>query len=126
MDFEVSTVIPASPDEVYEAWLNSKRHSKMTGAKAKVSANVGDSFVAWDGYISGKNLKLEPGKRIVQAWRTSEFSDDEDDSQIEVILKPVKEGTQLILRHSNLPAHGEIYRQGWEDSYFTPMRAYFG
>jgi len=126
MEFEVSTVIPASPDEVYEAWLDSKRHSKMTGAKAKVNSKVGESFVAWDGYISGKNLKLEPGKRIVQAWRTSEFSEDEADSQIEIVFKPVKEGTKIILRHTNLPPHGEIYRQGWEDSYFTPMQAYFG
>jgi len=126
MEFEVSTVIPASPDEVYEAWLDSKRHSKMTGAKAKVNSKVGESFVAWDGYISGKNLKLEPGKRIVQAWRTSEFSEDEADSQIEIVFKPVKEGTKIILLHTNLPPHGEIYRQGWEDSYFTPMQAYFG
>lgn len=126
MEFEVSTIIPASPQEVYDAWLDSKGHSKMTGAKAKVSAKAGDTFMAWDGYISGKNLKLEPGKRIVQAWRTSEFSDEEEDSQIELIFKPVSEGTQLILRHTHLPSHGEIYRQGWEDSYFTPMKAYFG
>jgi uncharacterized protein YndB with AHSA1/START domain len=125
LEFEVSTVIPRSPQEVYDAWLDSMQHSKMTGAKAQVSAKVGEEFSAWDGYISGKNLELEPGKRIVQAWRTSEFSEDEEDSQIEIILKPAKEGTKLILRHTKLPPHGEIYEQGWVDSYFDPMKDYF-
>ncbi len=126
LEFEVSTFIPRPPQEVYDAWLDSKAHSKMTGAKAKVSAKVGEKFEVWDGYIQGRNLKLEPGKLIVQAWRTSEFADDEEDSQIEVIFKPAKEGTKLILRHTNLPPHGEIYRQGWVDSYFDPMKEYFG
>lgn len=124
-DFEASTIIPRSPKEVYDAWLDSKQHSKMTGAKAKVSAKVGDTFEAWDGYITGRNLKLEPGKRILQAWRTSEFSDGEEDSQIEILLEPVKQGTRLTLRHTKLPAHGEIYEQGWVDSYFDPMKEYF-
>jgi len=98
----------------------------MTGGKAKVSAKVGESFQAWDGYITGKNLILEPGKRIVQSWRTSEFKDSEEDSQIELSLEPVKEGTKLTLRHTNLPANGEQYEQGWVDNYFAPMKAYFG
>jgi len=125
LEFEISTIILRPPQEVYEAWLDSKQHSKMTGAKARVSAKVGDAFDAWDGYITGKNLTLEPGKRIVQAWRTSEFADDEEDSQIDVRLEPVEAGTKLILRHTKLPPHGDIYRQGWVDSYFIPMKEYF-
>jgi len=125
LEFEVSTIIPRPPEEVYDAWLDSKQHSKMTGAKASVSAKVGDTFEAWDGYIRGKNLKLETGKRIIQAWRTSEFADDEEDSQIEIIFEPMKQGTKLILRHTKLPQHGEIYKQGWVDSYFDPMKEYF-
>jgi activator of HSP90 ATPase len=124
-DFKVSAVFQRSPQELYDAWLDSKQHSNMTGAKAKISKNVGETFHAWDGYISGKNLILESGKLIVQAWRTSEFSEDEGDSQIEITFEPVKDGTKLVLRHTKLPPHGEIYEQGWEDSYFEPMRAYF-
>jgi uncharacterized protein YndB with AHSA1/START domain len=125
MEFEVSAIFPRSPQELYDAWLDSKQHSKMTGAKAKVSAKVGDTFEAWDGYITGKNLKLEPGNRIVQAWRTSEFADDEEDSKIEITFKLVKAGTRLILQHTKLPPHGQIYEQGWVDSYFSPMKEYF-
>jgi len=125
MEFELSTIVPRSPQEVYDAWLDSKTHTKMTGAKAKVSAEVGGAFVAWDGYISGRNLELEPGKRILQAWRTAEFADSEGDSQVEILFKPTKGGTKLTLRHTKLPPHGETYRQGWIDNYFEPMKAYF-
>ena len=72
IEFTVSDVIPASPDEVYRAWLSSEGHSEMTGGAANASDEVGASFDAWDGYIEGKNVDLEPGRRIVQSWRWSE------------------------------------------------------
>lgn len=125
LEFEVSTVIPASPDEIYRAWLDSEGHSAMTGSAAKVSDQIGDSFEAWDGYISGTNLELEPGKRILQAWRTVEFAGGEEDSLLELILEPADGGAKLTLRHSQLPPHGAQYEQGWIDSYFEPMKAYF-
>lgn len=62
----------------------------------------------------------------MQAWRTVEFADDEEDSRLEIIFAPVKDSTKLTIKHSKLPAHGEQYKQGWVDSYFDPMQAYFG
>jgi activator of HSP90 ATPase len=125
ISFEISTVIPAAPQEVYKAWLDSKQHGLMTGARAKVNAKVSGKFESWDGYITGKNLKLETNKRIVQAWRTSEFSEDEDNSLLEIGFAKTKEGTKLTIKHSNLPEHGMQYKQGWVDSYFEPMKDYF-
>jgi len=46
IEFEVSDLIPASPDVVYTAWLDSDEHTKMTGGQAKVSAKVGERFEA--------------------------------------------------------------------------------
>jgi len=125
MEFEVSAIIASPPQEVYDAWLDSRAHSKMTGGKAKVSDKVGGNFKAWDGYISGRNLELEPGKRILQTWRTVDFADSEEDSQIEILFEATKGGTKLTLRHTKLPPHGETYQQGWVDNYFEPMRAFF-
>ena len=79
IEFVVSVLIPASPQEIYTAWLSSDGHSKMTGGSATMSAEVGGEFDAWDGYIRGRNLELEYGKRIVQSWRTVEFEEDEAD-----------------------------------------------
>jgi len=125
-DFEVSAVIPASPQDVYDAWLTSDAHTRMTGGAARVSSEVGGTFEAWDGYIEGKNLELGPGLRIVQAWRTTQFESKEPDSQIEVLFEPEGEGTLVKLRHTKLPAHGATYEQGWIDHYFEPMKRYFG
>ncbi len=124
-EFIVSDVIHASPEEIYAAWLDSKGHSQMTGSPARASDQVGDTFEAWDGYIQGRNLALEPGKRIVQAWRTTEFGPSDEDSLVEITLKPAASGTRVTIHHSNLPENGDQYRQGWIDFYFQPMKAYF-
>ena len=57
-DFEVSDEIPASPDEIYAAWMSSEGHAAMTGGEAHIGPKVGDEFDAWDGYIHGKTLEL--------------------------------------------------------------------
>ncbi len=126
LSFEISATLPASPKRVYDAWLDSQSHSAMTGAGAIVSHEPGGSFQAWDGYIEGRNLELEPGRRIVQAWRTVEFAADEPDSNLELAFEAAEGGTLLTLRHSNLPAHGMQYKDGWRENYFEPMQTYFG
>jgi uncharacterized protein YndB with AHSA1/START domain len=125
LEFTVSTIIPATPAQVYHAWLNSDEHGQMTGSPSTASDQVGAEFDAWDGYIHGKNLELVPNKRIVQAWRTSEFSDDEADSKIDITLEPSGSQTKLTLHHTGLPPHGGQYEEGWVESYFDPMREYF-
>jgi activator of HSP90 ATPase len=125
MEFTVSAIIPAKRRKVYKAWLNSKQHSKMTGGEAHVSNKVGDTFTAWDGYISGTNLILERKKRIIQFWRTTEFDENEENSQVEILFERDPKGTKISLIHTNLPANGEQYKQGWFDYYFNPMTEYF-
>jgi len=125
MKFTIKTTINASLESVFNAWLDSAEHTKMTGGEAKASTEVDASFTAWDGYIWGKNLEIEPNKRVLQSWRTSEFSDDDEDSLLELLFSNTNDGTEITLIHSNLPSHGKQYKQGWEDHYFTPMREYF-
>ncbi|NIS79253.1 MAG: hypothetical protein GTO14_03320 [Anaerolineales bacterium] len=126
IEFEVSEIIPAIPEKIYNAWLSSEGHSEMTGSPARTSNVVGEAFEAWDGYIQGKNIELKHAARIVQTWRTSEFSDTDEDSRLEVLLESHEKGTRVTIRHSNLPEHGMQYRQGWIDAYFNPMKEYFG
>jgi len=125
IEFEIGESFSVPPEEIYKAWLSSAGHTQMTGSPAKVSARVNGKFEAWQGYISGKNLELEPGRRIRQAWRTSEFGPSDEDSVVEILLEPIHQGTKVTIRHSHLPDDGEQYRQGWIDFYFTPMKQYF-
>ena len=83
------------------------------------------TFKAWEGYITGKNIELEPYARIVQSWRSSNFEDSESDSQIEVLLSENGEETTLTLKHTNVPESGEHYKDGWNKHYFEPMQHYF-
>ena len=109
-DFTVSDIISARPQQIYEAWLSSDGHRDITGgAAADISAREGTSFTAWDGYITGKNLKPEPNRRIVQSWRTTQFTDTDPDSQIEVMLEQTPEDTRVTLHHTNVP-DGQIGR----------------
>jgi activator of HSP90 ATPase len=126
IEFEVSGVINASQKELYEAWLNSEKHTAMTGGEALVSDVEGESFEAWDGYIEGMNVELQPHSRILQKWRTSEFSESEDDSMLEITFAPEGAFTLVSIHHYNLPEHGWQYKQGWVDNYFNPMQDYFG
>jgi len=126
-DYELTTVLPASPHDVYEAWLSSDGHGQMTGTSCTIDARPGGEYEAGDGYITGRTVALEPDKRIVQTWRASEFADSDPDSEIEVLLEAVKGGTRLTLRHRNVPNGQLQYEQGgWQDNYFEPMAEYFG
>ncbi len=125
VEFEVSDIISATPDQIYAAWLDSNEHSEMTGSPARISSLVGGKFDAWDGYIRGTNLELEPSCRILQLWRTSEFEDSDKDSLLEILFESVEYGTTIKIQHSRLPEHGMQYQQGWRDAYFAPMKVYF-
>jgi activator of HSP90 ATPase len=125
--FTLIDIIPASPRAIYDAWLDSRGHTAMTGSKAKMSNKLGTEVSAWDGYIWGKNLVLEPGKRIVQTWRTTKFADEDPDSKIMVTFAPTEGGTLVTLHHSGVPDGQTSYENsGWQDNYFEPMKKYFG
>lgn len=123
---EVSTTLPVDAPTLYAAWLSSSKHSAFTGGEAEISPKVGSKFTAWDGYISGETVILEPDQRIVQRWRTTEFADHDPDSELEIILEETEGGTRILLRHTKIPAgQAKQYEKGWEDHYFAPMREYF-
>jgi len=127
-DFTVCDVIPATAEEIYDTWLDSAGHEQITGGKpASVTPIRGAEFTVWNGFISGRNLELDRPRRIVQSWRTTRFTEADVDSQIEVLLEPVADGTRISVRHSNVPDGQTSYRDGgWQRSYFDPMKAYFG
>jgi uncharacterized protein YndB with AHSA1/START domain len=120
-------ILPVAPERVYGAWLDSAQHSRFTGDTAKIDAKVGGAHSAWGGYISGVQVELVPGKKIVQTWRTTEFPTGARDSKLEIVLEPRGAGeTTLTLLHTEIPeGQGEKYREGWAEFYFEPLRAYF-
>ena len=131
MDFDLTiitdtVIISATPEEVYDAYLDPKKQSAFTGSKATGDGKVGGKFTAWDGYIFGKNLELEKGKRIIQEWKTTEWPEGYPPSKLELTFKKAKGGTELSMVHTNVPAEqASDYKQGWTDFYWKPLKAYF-
>jgi Activator of HSP90 ATPase len=125
MQFELKTKLKARAIDVYNTWLSSDGHTRMTGAEATVSDKTAETFTAWDGYITGKNIELIEGKKIVQSWRTTEFKEEEKDSELVIELEEKDGWTFLSLKHLNVPGNGADYKKGWEDFYFKPMKKYF-
>ncbi|MFB3889978.1 MAG: SRPBCC domain-containing protein [Candidatus Bathyarchaeia archaeon] len=119
-------VVPASPEEVYEAFVDPKKHCAFTGSKATGRPKTGGKFTAWDGYIFGKFLELEPGKRLVQEWQTTDWPPGYPPSRFELTFKQVPEGTEVTMVHSNIPKEQEEeLAEGWEEFYWKPLREYF-
>lgn len=122
----VSPVMPVTPRRIYDAWLSSEQHSAFTGAPAEVSSRKGGKFTAHAGYIQGTNVELERGTRIVQTWRTKDFPEDAEDSQLEITFLQTDSGTRIVINHGGIPeGQGERYHAGWGKNYFKPMSRYF-
>jgi len=117
--------LPATPAEVYHAYLDSREHAKFTGQGARMSTRVGGAFTCGDESITGINVDLVPGKRIVQAWRLSYWKEGVY-SLVTFSLKKKGKGTLLTLDHLAIPSdERDEIDDGWETYYWTPMRAYF-
>ncbi len=114
----------ASPKEIYDIFLDSKKHTDATGGKATASNKVGGSFKAWDGYHWGKNLTLSPGKLIVQSWRNLDFKKGEPDSVLILGFAKKGKGTVLTMVHAALPDRMGGLAQGWKQFYWKPITKY--
>jgi len=115
----------SSVEEVYSALTTKSEFAQFTGASAEIDAEPGGSFSCFDGMITGFTLELEPGKRIVQAWRAGNW-DDGVYSIIRIDLEQTEVNkTQLKFEHSGFPEeHISHLEQGWHDRYWEPLRAF--
>jgi len=117
-----SVTLKASPHEVYEALMDSRKHAKVTGSKARISRKEGGKFTAYDGYIEGINLNIVPDKKIIQSWRGSDWPEGHY-SRATFSLKKVKNGTHLTFTQSGVPEqYYHDISQGWRDYYWKPMK----
>jgi activator of HSP90 ATPase len=118
--------LKGSPKRIYEILTNSKQFSACTGAPAEIKTGEGGSFSLFGGQITGRNIELVPGVRVVQAWRPGDWPVGVY-SLVKFELKAAGAGTKVILDHSSFPAGGyEHLGEGWKSHYFEPMAKYLG
>ena len=114
----------ASPETIYDLLADSRKRTEVTGRKAVMSDEVGGKFSTDAGQVTGVNVDLVPGRRLVQAWRRNDFPEGIY-SMAAITLSPVRGGgTELVLTHRGVPKHllddMEAY---WRNVYWVPMRA---
>ena len=115
----------ASPNDVYEALMDAKKHAKFTGAPAKISRAIGGKFEAHGKYITGSNVELKPGKKIVQAWHGGGWPEGHMSLTTYNFSKAGKK-TKMAFRHSGIPEKEyQSIKSGWNTHYWEPMKAMF-
>ena len=116
----VERVLPAAPDEVFDAWTTPSRMaawmSPVGAAEAEVDLRLGGSFrvVMMEARIehTGEYLEIDPPRRLVFTW-VSPFTGGES-SVVTVELHPHEDGTRMVLTHERLPENVvDGHRDGW-------------
>jgi uncharacterized protein YndB with AHSA1/START domain len=113
----------APPKEIYGLLADSRKRTEVTGRKAVIGKKVGDAFSTDAGKVTGVNVDLVPGRRLVQAWRRNDFPEGVY-SMAAITLAPTpKGGTELVLTHRGVPKHllddTEDY---WRRNYWSRMK----
>jgi activator of HSP90 ATPase len=115
----------ATRDQLFELYLDAKKHSAATGAPVKISRKVGCSFIAFGGAISGRNLLIVPKTFIGQAWRSTHFKKSDPDSILVLCFSKAPGGSRVNLVHVNVPQQNHKgVTQGWPKFYWTPWKRF--
>jgi len=112
----------ATPHDVYETLMDSKKHAELVGSNARITKKAGTKFSIYDGEIEGENLELVPDNKIVQKWRYNDWPEGHY-STATFLLEKTGEGTKLTFTQTDVPEDKyEDVVQGWKDYYWQPMK----
>lgn len=117
--------IKATAEDIFTALTTPLTIEIWTGASAVMQPVAGTEFSLWDGDISGMNLEIEPGKKIVQEWyfEDEEATPDENKSIVTIKLHSEGSSTDVELLHINIPDEAfDNIVEGWDKYYFKPLK----
>ena len=105
---EVTRFIPASPEIVFEFLVDPDEFIKWQGVEARFDPRPGGEFwlnVTNVDIASGHFVDIDPPHRVVftWGWETGRSPLPPGASTVEITLSPNGDGTDLRLRHLNLP-----------------------
>ena len=119
-------VFGTSPEEVYRAFMDETRHSALTGGTSKIDQRIGGLAEMHDGQIIARNIELEPGRRIVQAWRVNGWEEGIY-TMLRITLDADGDNTRVTLDQTGCPEEmTDHLAAGWNQRYWQPFAAHFG
>lgn len=95
--FELSRTVSLTPLEAFHAFADSKALAKLLGQGA--SSKPDGTVHAPQGFVFGRALDVEPGKRLVRSYRATTFADGTEDARAELRFEPVGRGATLVSVH---------------------------
>src|SRR5208337_434925 len=117
--------LPASPELLFDMYLDPKEHAAFTGLPVTIGAKPGDAFRAFEGALGGTILHVEPKRLIVQTWRSVSFPPTAIDSILILTFLPQGDGGRIELTQINVADEDFAgVSHGWEKHYWTPWRKY--
>lgn len=115
--------IAASPSTVWSFWTDARRLVEWWGSSAEIEAEPGGTFrvaMGEDGPVMrGSFVELQPPTRLVFSfgWEANPPGTElsPGTTTVEVTLTPAGDGTELVLRHSELPtSRAHEHAEGWD------------
>jgi len=129
-------VFKASRTRVYEALTDAKQFDQviqLSGAMKSmapsseptvINSQEGGAFALFGGYITGRQIKLVPNARIVQAWRVGSW-DPGVYSIAKFELADQDSGSKIVFDHTGFPkGMGEHLAAGWKMHYWEPLQKF--
>jgi activator of HSP90 ATPase len=117
--------LPASPDKLFDMYLDPVAHAEFTGLPVTIEPRPGGVFRAFDGMLSGTILHIEPKSLIVQTWRSANWPLTAMNSVLTLSFWSEKDGARIELVQVNVPEEDFAgVSQGWERYYWTPWHNY--
>jgi len=121
--FSQTVRFDAAPARLFAAIGTSADHAAFTGEAAAIGG-AGEAWSAYGGKIGGITLDVDPGKRIVQAWRAGNWAPGTY-SLVTFEFAADGDGGTITMTHDAVPDDGgEHLEQGWHNMYWTPLAAW--
>jgi activator of HSP90 ATPase len=115
----------ASPTELFNIYLDPRKHGTAIDARVSISRRIGAPFTAFSGGLKGRNLAVVPNRMIVQSWRADSWRKNDADSILILIFSKAGRGGQIELIQANVPAHTHaLIKNGWPKHYWTAWKRY--
>jgi uncharacterized protein YndB with AHSA1/START domain len=109
------------------AAMNGAMKAKLGGAPTAIDPTPGGAFSLFGGYVTGRNLVLEPSARIVLAWRAGSWASGAWSIAAFALVASDGGGARLTFDHSGFPdEEAEILARGWRENYWEPMAKVVG
>jgi activator of HSP90 ATPase len=115
----------AAPESLYDALTDAKKFSAATGgAPTEIAKTAGGEFSCFGGYVTGRQVELVPGVRVVQAWRAKTWEEGLY-SIARFELKKSGSGTQLVFDHAGFPEDQKDHlADGWKSNYWDTLKKF--